>query len=518
MGYLDSVAAIIEHRLRECLPRDLAKVALGYADDEVRAVLRIDAHCRASEGAGGLRSVATLHPGLDPYRGPLPALAPGTRSHARLDPVYVAADGPALVYIELCRRFPGIEGLDLQNILVAGGAISSILTGHQAAGQDLDLFIYGLDPGAATAKVGEIFAHLVLVEGPLAQTLQPHVLKLKGRHEYQIITRLYRSPGECLHGFDLGPSAAGLYCTAEDELRCDVTELGAFALTRGAIIADHTRCSLSYAYRMEKYRSRGFAIVFPDLDIDALASNGHPRKSGEGLVKPGYLERCLRGRKSARTDGFTGHIRGFGSCHSSYDDHDRGSFRSRRVVKDLIRGNPPTTSAYGDSLTGYDIDMRDISVVYSELRSELRGGWQDHASQAESLRRRFKNYVSLLDRAQADTLAYKVGGDATPARVLRLLDLQEQETVRLAHIYVAGPRLRWITGNPGGQGELLSGAIHPLRMSLESFYGRRLLRRPPCVLSAETGSGGGGLLDEILATSDVDRKESDDADDNYVSE
>ncbi len=90
-------------------------------------------------------------------------------------------------------------------------------------------------------------------------------LKIAEYHRVQIIFRLYSSKSEILHGFDLGTSAVGF--DGENVL---FTSLGKFTYEYRCLIADTSRRSTTFEARLYKYWRRGFSIVLPHLNVDAM--------------------------------------------------------------------------------------------------------------------------------------------------------------------------------------------------------------------------------------------------------
>lgn len=78
---------------------------------------------------------------------------------------------------------------------------------------------------------------------------------------YQFILRLYKTPDEILGGFDLPCCAVGYSPT----LGLRATPLGAFCVANRVVIADTSRRSPSFEYRLVKYGGKGFDVVLPSL-------------------------------------------------------------------------------------------------------------------------------------------------------------------------------------------------------------------------------------------------------------
>lgn len=81
----------------------------------------------------------------------------------------------------------------------------------------------------------------------------------------QLILRIYKTPSEILHGFDVGSSAVGF--DGKDVL---FTSLSKFSYEYMCNIVDTTRRSTTYEKRLKKYFGKGFSIVLPLLKIEKL--------------------------------------------------------------------------------------------------------------------------------------------------------------------------------------------------------------------------------------------------------
>lgn len=172
-------------------------------------------------------------------------------------------------------EYPMLQSLDFNNILIAGGFVSSHVykIDEYIETRDIDIFIYGLDEQSANDKVKQIVSLLYnAAQGKNKYKkieLQEHVATLfLGRTKLQIIFRLYKTISEILHGFDLGSSAVGF-----DGSVLYFTSMSKYCFENSINIVDTTRRSLSYEYRLTKYLNRGFEIVLPGLDLKKLRTN-----------------------------------------------------------------------------------------------------------------------------------------------------------------------------------------------------------------------------------------------------
>lgn len=145
-------------------------------------------------------------------------------------------------------------------ILVAGGRVFSALFGTRSG--DVDLFFHGVDHQPALQLVTDIFNEL----GHANVTRTANALTFEqNRKEIQVILRLYQTPSEVLHGFDVDCCSLGF-----DGKKIWATQRALYALTRGYNTINFGRLSPSYEYRLVKYGTRGMSIRVPNLDRDKI--------------------------------------------------------------------------------------------------------------------------------------------------------------------------------------------------------------------------------------------------------
>ena len=121
----------------------------------------------------------------------------------------------------------------------------------------VDVFVYGLEPAAATAKAKAFLAHVSARAGTKGSVFATkHSVTLIGvdeKHPHvQVILRAYKSPAEVLMGFDIPSCCVGF----------DGEKVWALPRARRAIVSrcnlvDLGRRSLTYESRLLKYARRG---------------------------------------------------------------------------------------------------------------------------------------------------------------------------------------------------------------------------------------------------------------------
>eukprot|EP01133_Synstelium_polycarpum_P020953 gene20953-25153_t len=184
------------------------------------------------------------------------------------------------------------KGFNWNNIFVAGGAVLGCLLSKPIGFEksDIDLFMYGLDDKAATARLVTIYNFL--------KTLSPNVQTVRTKYavtflnaypfrNVQVVLRLYKSPAEVLMGFDIDACSVGF----------DGSDVYALPRARRAIVngvncVSMTRRSLTYETRLFKYAKRGFAILVPDFDRSMVDLSIYSQALGEakGLARLLLLE------------------------------------------------------------------------------------------------------------------------------------------------------------------------------------------------------------------------------------
>ncbi|KAF5361582.1 hypothetical protein D9757_011560 [Collybiopsis confluens] len=178
--------------------------------------------------------------------------------------------------------------LDWNNVVAAGGSVLACLMPlpeeakvskratrkyyHATAypTSDIDLFLWGLTPEQAEAKIVKIYeAVRDSVPWDVTCVRTKHTVSIHSQYPYrsvQIVLRLYSSPAEILTGFDIDAP-----CCTYDGSRVWANPRAIAALMRQCNTVDVTRRSPSYEVRLTKYSTRGFEVYVPNLsraDID----------------------------------------------------------------------------------------------------------------------------------------------------------------------------------------------------------------------------------------------------------
>ena len=183
---------------------------------------------------------------------------------------------------------PLLKGLDMTNLVVAGGAVVEALALRHAdanasrataSRSDIDLFVVCADEETARATFARVLEHMrarLAAGGHVG--LQPNQLLLmrscmavsiyagSPQRTVQIVLRRYACVAEVIFGFDV--DACQL---AWDGEKVYATPSAERAYALGINIADPERSSPAYEKRLAKYASRGFAVAVPGLDLERVA-------------------------------------------------------------------------------------------------------------------------------------------------------------------------------------------------------------------------------------------------------
>ena len=158
--------------------------------------------------------------------------------------------------------FNFMKNINYNNILIAGGVLSSILGNIYY--NDIDIFIYGFKTiKDATMKIIEVSRQLKTYceknEIPFHIISTDHLYRIYvNKTEIQFIPRLYKSIAQILYGFDLGSSSIGF-----DGNKLYFSDMGKYSFVNSCNIIDINKYNLTYITRLLKYFHRGFNIIAP---------------------------------------------------------------------------------------------------------------------------------------------------------------------------------------------------------------------------------------------------------------
>ena len=176
-------------------------------------------------------------------------------------------DNVEIPYKEVFKIIEDIFGGFTENVFICGGSALSYYFFKNCDillhSKDIDLFIAQrehypiniLDIREILLKINNKGIEMTESEGAIS-------FKIEGI-KFQIIKRLYSSPSEIIHGFDIDCSCI---LVTIDTKRIYITERCNFALTNQLNTINFERLSPSYEHRLFKYYLRGFGIWVPFYD------------------------------------------------------------------------------------------------------------------------------------------------------------------------------------------------------------------------------------------------------------
>lgn len=182
---------------------------------------------------------------------------------------------------------------DPPRVVVAGGAANWPFWSHTDDSEgrippgDVDFFV--LDPDNFWDVVGTLYAYLydslcadkiiIARNHVVKEQITPGLVTLsrvnvntnKTYWKTQIILRKYVSISALLHSFDIGPS-----CVAYDGCRTWLTTLGVHATCHSVSVVNPQYRSPSYEKRLQKYFTRGYALLMPHLRPEVFQKASGP--------------------------------------------------------------------------------------------------------------------------------------------------------------------------------------------------------------------------------------------------
>lgn len=272
--------------------------------------------------------------------------------------------------------------LDWNNVVAAGGSVLACLLPvpdayktskrtlrkyfHSTAypTSDIDLFLCGLTPEQAEAKIVAIFQAIRdAIPWDCTCVRTKHSISIHSQYPYrcvQIVLRLYSSPSEILTGFDVDAP-----CCAFDGTRVWANPRAIVSMMRQANTVDISRRSPSYEVRLSKYSFRDFEVYVPDLKREEIDPTIFERSivRVEGLARLIVLERLYDPRKRESYLNKRRKIRNRPEFHKTH--------RNKRKYKGDLKCNSPD-----DILETSSYDVVSLHIPYGP-------GW--HAKRIEKL-------------------------------------------------------------------------------------------------------------------------------------
>ena len=210
LHYLDHLSELVDffcmhERTKEYFENGvgLQRANLQLISPMAHAITKVESEQRRTNSTKGLYELHHAHTYRDPA---LHTVEYDSRILAQEVPPS-CGQFPAAHEISSRLRPKEKEVLALGNIVIAGGRAVKIVSDLCQSDldqdrSDVDLFLYGMDVPAAHAHVQLIYA--VLADEPVKVYVTSSAITIKrGPVMWQIILRLYESPAQILHGFDL---------------------------------------------------------------------------------------------------------------------------------------------------------------------------------------------------------------------------------------------------------------------------------------------------------------------------
>ncbi len=189
--------------------------------------------------------------------------------------------GPPRTMVRDLEVFREVVDFTSGDIILAGGALVTLLYGDNRMPADLDLFITTKDEDRANANIKHIIGNYAILHRSgfrlgMSEPKDPQkIVRTENaitigtaKPKYQVILRTYTCPSEVVHGFDL--DACGIFYDGD---RVWATQRAAYSLQHHINFFDFDRMSPTYGYRLAKYASRGFQVWLPKFNPDLVRWN-----------------------------------------------------------------------------------------------------------------------------------------------------------------------------------------------------------------------------------------------------
>lgn len=201
-----------------------------------------------------------------------------------------------------------LEIIDNKAAIVAGGSLISKINNNS----DIDIFLVGINENEANKIIEKLFKiNKFIIAKKNNQdknskyiksyliTLTEHTYSFFFRRnghrddqkiEIQIILRLYKSPAEIIYGFDID-CCGFLY----DGKTMFCTERAKYSYENKINHFDIDRMSPSYAYRLAKYKKRGYKIWLSNFNKNKINKHNILQHFGFDIDKQIYYYKISRG-------------------------------------------------------------------------------------------------------------------------------------------------------------------------------------------------------------------------------
>jgi hypothetical protein len=353
-----------------------------------------------------------------------------------------------------------MEGLSMDNVLIAGGSIASMIHGVRKI-SDIDMFIYGLDESQATERVERMLQEIVKNQDYCELFRNNYCVTVKGGdYTYQIIFRLYKNIQEILDGFDIG-----CCCVGFDGTTVHLNERGKFSHEHNANIVDITKRSSTYEYRLRKYLTRGYSLVMPRLNVNSLKTQYFKYGLAEVCELPYlpfsyrkiegniiYLDKYLTVDEESPSDYGNDDVADMAACYANLYNllHDKSYFIATSNKPDVLR-RPP------------NINVGVITYIYNRMKKNVLT--------SKPNMKILSRYITVLP---AHEIIYEMY-QATDSKeyIDNLFNTQKRIAIeKMQLISESFKKIQWRVVDPGAQAY---GSFNPITTSDQEWYGSYFL-------------------------------------------
>jgi hypothetical protein len=206
-------------------------------------------------------------------------------------------------------KFPGVTELLIKfkgHLVACGGAVVKSIVGsifdHLRYNEDIDLFFYDLNVEEANKMRLDAIEFLVNYYKNIDDSVKYYVKRNEYTTtlcipdednditEYQFIHRIYPDMSSIIGGFDLS-----ICMVAFDGTDIYATPLGAWSVKNASIIIDTKRRSTSFEYRLQKYYTTGFQLIFPGLSKEVIDEFIDKESADQKMINEISAERSYPG-------------------------------------------------------------------------------------------------------------------------------------------------------------------------------------------------------------------------------
>jgi hypothetical protein len=168
------------------------------------------------------------------------------------------------------------ELLDIPNVVIAGSKALEIVSHYKIDASDIDLFIWGVSAEEANDRVKRIqqvvynndYKDSRFQTGSGIHTGNA-ITFFNGYSAVQVVLRIYKSPAEIIHGFDIQASRV-LIMKNGDEYKAWGTPSFFLSMKYSFVWTDPQRQSQTYPVRLFKYFEKGFTVALMGLDREKI--------------------------------------------------------------------------------------------------------------------------------------------------------------------------------------------------------------------------------------------------------